>query len=121
MRAQEFIESKIGVEPKRKIRDGNRPERGHQPIQCYQPVQVKSTEEELEEVSKRGMGTKKRCMMPNAKGRLPASEVSKCKAKGLVTRDTKRKFRIDGKLQSVDGKKVKSDQYGGPIPTWKGN
>ena len=119
MRAQEFIEAKLGVEPKRKIREGDRPIRGHQPIKCYQPSQEQ--EEELEEVSKRGMGTKKRCLMPNAKNRLPASEVSKCKAKGLVTRDTKRKFKIDGKLQSVDGKKVKSDQYGGPIPTWKGN
>lgn len=118
MRANEFLkEAKLGVEAKRAMREGSRPPRGHK----VQPPYTMDEEFELDEAGGKLMGTKKRCLMPNAKKRLPASEVSKCKAKGLVTRDGDRKFKIDGKIQSVKGKKVKSDQYGGPIPTWKGN
>ena len=124
MRAIEFIrEEKLGVNAYRPSRSGSRPPRGHEPVERYTTTNDpdQNYDIELDEVSKQGMGTKKRCLMPNAKNRLPASEVSKCKAKGLMTRDTKRKFRINGKPQSVDGKKVKSAAYGGPIPVWKGN
>lgn len=115
MRASEFLnEEKIGIEPKRKIRDGGRPVRGHEPTPTYKV----SDECEIDEA---GKASRKLCLSKKSNDELGASQLSSCKAQGLRKRETPRKFRVDNKVQKVKGKKVKSSQYGGPIPKWKGN
>lgn len=117
MRANEFLnEAKLGVAQKRAVREGSRPARGHKPQECY------NMDEEFE-LDEAGKASKKLCLSKKTDKELGASQLSSCQAQGIRKRKSKnkRKFRIGGKLISIDGKKVKSNQYGGPIPTWNGN
>lgn len=117
MRISEILsEEKIGVEPKRKVREGSRHPRGHEPEQRY------NVEEEVE-LDEAGKASRKLCLSKKTDKELGASQLSSCKAQGLRKRDTKRKFKTGGekKPKSIKGKLVKSSDYGGPLPKWKGN
>lgn len=114
MRASEFLnEENFGVSPKRQARDGSRPARGHEPEPRY-----KTNEPELDEA---GKASRSLCLSKKSDAELGASQLSSCQAQGTRKRHTKRKFRIGKKVQSIDGKYVKSSDYGGPLPKWKGN
>lgn len=115
MRISEILsETSLGVEPKRKIREGSRPARGHEPTTLY------NEECEVDE----SIPSKKLCLSKRTDKELGASNLSSCKARGLRARDTNQKFRgINGseKPISIKGKKIRSQDYGGPLPKWKGN
>lgn len=116
MRASEFLnEEKIGVEPKRKSREGSRPDRGHKVEPRYKDVEC-----DLDEA---GKASRKLCLSKKTDAELGASQLSSCKAQGLRKRDTKRKFKTGGSdtPKSIKGKLVKASDYGGPLPKWKGN
>jgi hypothetical protein len=74
------------------------------------------------EIDEAGKAPRKLCISKKSDDELGASQLSSCKAQGLRKRDTKRKFRI-GKNdpKKIKGKLVKSSDYGGPLPKWKGN
>ena len=115
MRANEFmIEASFGVSPKRKVREGGRPARGHVPETQF------SVDEEFE-MDEAGKAPRKLCISKKSDEELGASQLSSCKAQGLRKRDTKRKFRIGKDTTKITGKLVKSSDYGGPLPKWKGN
>jgi len=117
MRANEFLkEAKLGVEAKRAMREGSRPGRGHKPEACY------NMDEEFE-LDEAGKTPKSVCLSKKTDKELGASQLSSCKAQGLRKRDTKRKFKTGGSdvPKSIKGKKVRSSDYGGPLPKWKGN
>jgi|694.fasta_scaffold13361_11 hypothetical protein len=119
MRASEFLnEDNFGVGKKRPARPGSREDqvgpRGHKPETQY------SVDEEFE-IDEAGKAPKKLCLSKKTDGELGASQLSSCQAQGLRKRNTKRKFRIGKKVQSIDGKYVRSADYGGPLPKWKGN
>jgi len=117
MRANEFLsEEKIGVEPKRNPRSGSRPSRGHEPALPYKDMDC--------EIDEAGKTSRIVCLSKKTDAELGASQLSSCKAQGLRKRDTSRKFRTGSKHntpQSIKGKYVKSSDYGGPLPKWKGN
>lgn len=115
MRASEFLnEDTFGTSPKRKMREGSRPSRGHKPQKPF-PV-----EEEFE-LDEAGKASKQLCLSKKTDAELGASQLSSCKAQGLRKRDTDRKFTIGKKAQKIKGKYVKASDYGGPLPKWKGN
>lgn len=115
MRIHEILsEDKFGVEPKRKVREGSRPPRGHE-------VQKPFSMEEEVELDEAGKASKKLCLSKKTDKELGASQLSSCKAQGLRKRDTKRKFRIGKEPKKIKGTYVKSSDYGGPLPKWKGN
>jgi hypothetical protein len=115
MRASEFIyEDKFGTSPKRKVREGGRDPRGHKPVTQF------SVDEEFE-MDEAGKAPRKLCISKKSDDELGASQLSSCKAQGLRKRDTKRKFRIGKATKKIKGKLVKSSDYGGPLPKWKGN
>lgn len=117
MRASEFLsEEKIGIAPKRTPRNGSRPSRGHNVEPRYKDVEC--------EIDEAGKASKKLCLSKKTDDELGASQLSSCKAQGLRKRDTKRKFKTGsnhGKPHSIKGTYVKSSDYGGPLPKWKGN
>lgn len=115
MRANEFIyEAAFGITPKRNPRDGSRPPRGH-----VATKQINVDEEfEMDEA---GKAPRKLCISKKSDKDLGASQLSSCKAQGLRKRDTSRKFRIGKDIEKIKGKLVKSSDYGGPLPKWKGN
>jgi hypothetical protein len=118
MRAHEFLnEDSFGTNPKRKMREGSRPARGHAAQPTYKE-QVQSEDFDLDEA---GKAPKKLCLSKKTDKELGASQLSSCKAQGLRKRDTKRKFNIGNKVKKIKGKMVKSSDYGGPLPKWKGN
>ena len=47
---------------------------------------------------------------------LGASNLASCKSQGLRARNTKRKYKIKGKTQSISGKKIRGGKYGGTLP-----
>jgi hypothetical protein len=117
MRASEFLnEENFGTLPKRKMREGSRPPRGHKP-----------THEEFnvdEDIIDEEPTSKADCIAArNGRKKLGKSAIDSCKAQGTYPREAKtgRKVKIRGKMVSMDGAYLKSDQYGGPIKTWKGN
>ena len=117
MRANEFLnEAKLGVAQKRAVREGSRPARGHKPQECY------NMDEEFE-LDEAGKASKKLCVSKKTDKELGASQLSSCKAQGLRKRDTKRKFKTGGSNvpKSIKGKRIRSSDYGGPLPKWKGN
>lgn len=123
MRASEFLnEDNIGVGKSRPARPGSREAefgpRGHKPVK--QPNATYNVDEEIE-IDEAGKTPKKVCLSKKTDNELGASQLSSCQAQGLRKRKTKRKFRIGKKVQSIDGKYVKSSDYGGPLPKWKGN
>ena len=120
MRASEFINEDIfGTNPMRPKRQGSRPDRGHQSQPPYKEAECDMDEEfELDEA---GKASRKLCLSKKTDAELGASQLSSCKAQGLRKRDTKRKFRLGKKVQGIEGKYVKSSDYGGPLPKWKGN
>lgn len=120
MRAHEFLnETILGSREKRSARVGSREEkygsRGHKEQPGYT-----TTEIELDEA---GKTPKSVCLSKKTDKELGASQLSSCKAQGLRKRDTKRKFKTGGsdKPKSIKGKRVRSADYGGPLPKWKGN
>ena len=115
MRASEFIyEDKFGTSPKRKDREGSREPRGHKPVKQF------SVDEEFE-MDEAGKAPRKLCISKKSDEELGASQLSSCKAQGLRKRDTNRKFRIGKDTEKIKGKLVRSADYGGPLPKWKGN
>lgn len=120
MRANEFLnEAKLGVEQNRLARLGSREDtygkRGHKEKKGFN-----NNEAELDEA---GKADKALCISKKTDAELGASQLSSCKAQGLRKRDTNRKFKTGGsdKPKSIKGKRVKSSDYGGPLPKWKGN
>jgi hypothetical protein len=112
MRANEFInEAAIGTNPKRKVREGGRTARGHEPVTPFKNAKDCAVDES-------GKAPKKLCISKKSDDELGASQLSSCKAQGLRKRDTKRKFRIGKSTQKINGKKVKGKKYGGPLPDW---
>ena len=104
MRALEFInEEKIGVTPKRQGRTSDRPIRGHATEARYKEVDSVATE---------GIPSKKDCLSHK---KLGASAESSCKARKLRARKTKKTALIGGKRVKLDGKKIASADYGGPL------
>jgi hypothetical protein len=59
MRASEFVEDMFGVEPQRKMREGSRPKRGHNPVERYH--KQSQPEEKLDELSFLGSECTKDC------------------------------------------------------------
>jgi len=118
MRASEFINEDIfGIEPKRDARKGSRHPRQSKPKPCFKD-DFYDEEYELDEA---GKAAKKLCLSKKSDAELGASQLSSCKAQGLRKRDTKRKFRIGKDTKKIKGEYVKSKDYGGPLPRWKGN
>ncbi len=118
MRASEFLnEENFGTFPKRKTREGSRPPRGKQP--------EKTTEFNVDEdVVDESPTSKVACIAAkNGRKKLGKSAIDSCKAQGYYPREAKtgRKVKVRGKMVPMDGAYLKSDQYGGPIKTWKGN
>lgn len=125
MRASEFLnEDNIGVGKSRPARPGSREAefgpRGHKPVK--QPNATYNVDEEIE-IDEAGKTPKKVCLSKKTDNELGASQLSSCQAQGLRKRKTKRKFKLDGskKPKSIKGKYVKSSDYGGSLPKWKGN
>ncbi len=75
------------------------------------------------ELDEAGKASKKLCLSKKTDKELGASQLSSCKAQGLRKRDTKRKFKTGGSNvpKSIKGKRIRSSDYGGPLPKWKGN
>lgn len=65
-------------------------------------MRIKDITESL--FTERRKPTKKECEAP---GKKSAFDQANCKNRGWMARRTSRKFRLDGKVQSVNGKKVK--------------
>jgi hypothetical protein len=109
MRAQEFIkEEKLGVSSKRPGRVSDRPARGHATESRYK---VKA-DAQLDE---RGKASKELCLSNRKKG---ASDTSSCKAQGYMARKTKKTQLIGKKREKLDGKRIKSADYGGPLQNY---
>lgn len=51
--------------------------------------------------------------------KMPNSWLSSCKARGYVARDTKKSQKIGNKRKKLDGRRLKSTKYGGPVSPTK--
>lgn len=112
MRALEFIkEENIGTSAKRPGRKSDRPARGHATESRYKIVST-NKEKQLDE---RGKASKELCLSNKKKG---ASDESSCKAQGYIARKTGKSQKIGNARVKLDGKKVKSVDYGGPIKNY---
>lgn len=121
MRASEFInEETFGTHPSREGRPG-RGKRGHTETPCYKNKDYEDQYEEEIELDEAGKTAKKVCLSKKTDRELGASQLSSCKAQGHRRRQTDRRFRISGKYKNIKGMYVKSADYGGPLPRWKGN
>lgn len=82
--------------------------------------------EELHEAKRRKRktsGTKptKSYCRNTPKSKMSASWLASCKAQGLVARDTGKTQKIGNKRTKLDGRRLKSQRYGGPVsPTRTG-
>ena len=63
--------------------------------------------------------SKELCRSKRADASLGASALASCRAQGLRPRKNKRRMTIKGKVRSLQGKKIKSDDYGGPVDDYK--
>ena len=63
--------------------------------------------------------SKKLCKSSIPDSKLGASQLASCKSQGLRARTGKKKVRINRKVTKIAGKKIKGDEYGGPIPTYE--
>jgi hypothetical protein len=117
MRAQEFIkEEKIGTSAKRPGRTSDRPSRGHQTESRYK---VKSAELDETQLDERGKASVQLCKSSRPDKDLGASNLASCKSQGLRSRKGKKSHLISkGNRVKVDGKKIKGEKYGGPLPDW---
>lgn len=121
MKVHEIInEANIGVNASRPGRASNRPKRGHEPKPQYK---VKTTqddscnEDELDEHK----ASRKLCISSKPDSELGASMLSSCKSQGLRSRDGQKSHKLGKSPKSrttVDGKKIKGAQYGGPLPSY---
>jgi hypothetical protein len=87
MRASEFVESDLGVNPRRPARSGARPRRGHAPVPRYRSANA----EKLDELDFMGSECTKDCSGHRAgyawsvrKGRVPAQSWSPSFNKGAA-------------------------------------
>ena len=118
MRASEFLnEENFGVrKSKRPARPGSREEkygtRGH-------ATQATFNVDEECDIDESGKASKKLCL--SNKRNIGASQEASCRSQGYRERDTDAKFTIGGKRQKIKGRHVKGQDYGGPLPKWKGN
>jgi hypothetical protein len=115
MRANEFInEAKLGTEPKRPSRKGDRPERGHTPVTRYRNEDM--------ELDERGKAPRALCVGTKPDSELGASQLSSCKSQGLRARDGEKSHLVGSgnhkKRIKVGGKKIKGKKYGGPLPDY---
>ena len=73
------------------------------------------TEQDVDEAK----ATRKYCLRP--KKDMSASGLSSCKAQGYVPRETGKSQKVGNERVKLDGKKMKSTKYGGPVsPTRTG-
>lgn len=63
--------------------------------------------------------SRKLCKSKRSDKSLGASALASCRAQGLRSRKNKRRMKIKGKIRSLQGKKIKSDDYGGPVNDYK--
>ncbi len=115
MRAKEFInEESFGTSPKRKMREGGRHPRGHNPTTLYT---IKDIEEDI--LDEHGKASKELCLSSKPDHKLGASMLSSCISQGFRSHNREREIRVGGpkgKRQSIKGKKIKGAKYGGPLP-----
>ena len=112
MRLIEFTSNtKFGTQPARPTRLNSRPHRGH----AVEPMFAVDSEDELDE---RGKAARSLCTGGLPDKDLSKSDLDSCKSQGLRARDATSKFRLTkgGKPVSIQGKKVKGQKYGGPLP-----
>jgi len=56
------------------------------------------------------------CKSSKPNDALSASDLSSCKSQGLRARTSKRKYKIGGVTQGINGDKVRGKKYGGNLP-----
>lgn len=52
-------------------------------------------------------------------GKMPSSWLSSCKSRGLKSRETGKSQKIGQSRVKLDGKRIKSTKYGGPVSPTK--
>jgi Domain of unknown function (DUF6321) len=103
-------EEDLGTKPKRKSREGTRPERGHTPVARYK-------EQDVEE----GKASRELCKSSKPDSELGVSNLASCKSQGLRARDGEKSHKLGKSPKSrvkVGGHKIKGRKYGGPLPDW---
>ena len=119
MKIYEIIaEAKLGTAPKRPLRQGSRPERGHEPVKRYKDEEPANEELQLDE---KGKASRRLCLSTRPDSELGASNLASCKSQGLRARDGNKSHKIGrgkGSRVKVGGHKIKGHKYGGPLPDW---
>jgi hypothetical protein len=75
----------------------------------------------LQQVSEEGKAKRSLCLSSKPDEELGASQLSSCKSQGLRARDGNKSHKLGKSPKSrvkVDGKKIKGNKYGGPLPDW---
>ena len=75
----------------------------------------------LQQVSEEGKAKRALCLSSKPDEELGASQLSSCKSQGLRARDGNKSHKLGKSPKSrvkVDGKKIKGNKYGGPLPDW---